>query len=313
MVEKLTKLFPVWAILLSITAYFYAGFFSGFKSAIIPLLTVVMFGMGMTLKWSNFKEVLKSPKVILLGVCLQYLIMPLSAFVISESFGLSAELTAGMILVGSCPGGTASNVITYLAEGDVALSITLTLSSTIIAVVATPAFSLLYLNHIIPVPFWDMMLSILQIVLIPVLLGTAINSFFGEKMDKIRNFFPFLSTISIVLIIAIIVGLNRDKIGQVDFTTILAVILHNISGLVFGYWLTRLFGYDEKTCRTISIEVGMQNSGLSVALAIKYFSAIAALPGAIFSIWHNLSGSLLAGCWSFKNKILLKNISVEEE
>ena len=197
MIEKLTKLFPVWAILFSVLAYFYAGFFASFKSWIIPLLMVVMFGMGMTLTWNNFKEVLKTPKVILLGVALQYIVMPLSAYVISKIFGLPAELTAGMVLVGTSPGGTASNVICYLGNADVALSITLTLTSTILAVLFTPALTYLYLNHIIAVPFWSMMMSVLQIVLIPVLLGTAINSLFGKQLRKTGNVFPFLSTIAL--------------------------------------------------------------------------------------------------------------------
>ncbi len=302
MIEKLTKLFPVWAILFSVLAYFYAGFFASFKSSIIPLLMVVMFGMGMTLTWDNFKEVLKTPKVILLGVSLQYIIMPLSAYVISKIFGLPAELTAGMVLVGTSPGGTASNVICYLGNANVALSITLTLTSTILAVLFTPVLTYLYLSHIIAVPFWNMMLSVLKIVLVPVLLGTAINSLSGQQLRKINNVFPFLSTVAIVLIIAIIVGLNKSKIEDVNLLIILSVILHNLSGLSAGYGVTKLFGYDKKTRRTIGIEVGMQNSGLAVALAVKYFSALSALPGAIFSIWHNLSGSVIAGYWRMKDK-----------
>ena len=300
MIEKLTKLFPVWAILFSILAFIFPSFFSSFKSAIIPLLTVVMFGMGMTLTWDNFNSVIKTPKTILIGVILQFAIMPLSAFIISKSFGLSAQFTAGMILVGSSSGGTASNVITYLADGDVALSITLTMTSTILAVIFTPLLTLLYLNQVVPVPFWQILLSILQMVLVPVLLGTTINSLFNKKIEKFRPVFPLLSTIAIVLIIAIIIALNKPKLVDLNYIIIICVILHNSSGLFFGYFSTKLFGYDIKTCRTIGIEVGMQNSGLSVALAVKYFSAIAAIPGAIFSIWHNLSGSILAGYWSSK-------------
>ncbi len=300
MIEKLTKLFPLWAVLFSLLAYYVPSLFNTMSSAIVPLLVVVMFGMGMTLTWENFKDVLKTPRIIFFGILLQYLVMPLSAYIISKAFGLPAELMAGMVLVGSSPGGTASNVITYLAEGNVALSITLTLSSTLIAVILTPSISLLYLNHVVAVPFWNMFLSISEMVLLPVLAGTAINTIYGNKLEKIRPLFPFISTIAIVLIIAIIVALNRMKLAGVDLTIIFAVMLHNISGLSAGYGFTKLLKYDEKTARTLSIEVGMQNSGLAVALAVKYFSSIAALPGAIFSIWHNLSGSLLAGYWRVK-------------
>ena len=302
MIHKITKLFPLWAILFSIMAYFYNGFFAGFKFAIVPLLTVVMFGMGMTLKWENFREIFKSPLLILLGVSLQYVVMPASAFLISILLNLSPVMMAGVVLVGCSPGGTASNVITYLAKGNVALSITLTLTSTVLAVALTPFLSWLILKQVVPVPAGDMFLDILQIVLIPVLIGTGINSILGQKIEKIRILFPLISTLAIVIIIAIIVALNKSKIEEINLIIIAAVMLHNLTGLCFGYFIPKLFKYDNKVCRTLSIEVGMQNSGLSVALAVKFFSAAAALPGAIFSIWHNLSGSVLAALWSSGNK-----------
>ena len=254
----------------------------------------------MTLKWSDFKETIKSPKIILIGVLLQYVVMPLSAFLISRSFGLSPEFIAGMVLVGSSAGGTASNVICYLARGNVALSITLTMASTLIAVFAMPALSLLYLHQIVHVQFLNMLFSILQMVLIPVLAGTTINTFLGVRIKRIGSVFPFVSTIAIVVIIAIIIGLNQTKLKEVGMIIVCAVMLHNLCGLLIGFWLPKSLGYDDRTCRTLSIEVGMQNSGLSVALAIKHFSVMAAIPGALFSIWHNLSGSFLAGYWSFK-------------
>ncbi len=300
MIHLLTRLFPLWAILLSTTAFFFPIPFAGMRPAIIPLLSVVMFCMGMTLKWSDFKETVKSPKIILIGVLLQYIVMPLSAYVISRSFDLSPEFVAGMVLVGSSAGGTASNVICYLAKGNVALSITLTMASTLIAVFAMPALSLLYLHQIVHVPFLKMLFSILQMVLIPVLAGTTLNTFLGGKIKEIGPLFPFVSTIAIVLIIAIIIGLNQTKLKEIGFILAGAVILHNLSGLLIGFWFPKLLGYDDRTCRTLSIEVGMQNSGLSVSLAIKHFSVMAAIPGAIFSIWHNLSGSFLAGYWSYK-------------
>ena len=301
MIDRITKLFPLWAILFSFFAFYFNEYFNVFKSAIVPLLIVVMFGMGMTLTWDNFKKIFKSPLIILIGFGLQYLIMPAAGYFVSVLFNLSPVMMAGVVLVGCSPGGTASNVITYLGNGDVALSITLTLTSTVFAVFLTPFFSYIILNHVVPVPAGEMFLDILQIVLIPVLLGTAINSLFSKKINKVRNVFPLISTLAIVFIIAIIVALNKTKISEMNFIIIAAVIMHNLIGLSFGYFVPKLLKYDNKTCRTISIEVGMQNSGLSVALAVKYFSAAAALPGAIFSVWHNLSGSILAGWWRFKD------------
>jgi BASS family bile acid:Na+ symporter len=302
MIDRITKLFPLWAVIFSLIAYFYSEIFYDLKSAIVPLLTVVMFGMGMTLKWENFREIFKSPLIILLGLGLQYLIMPGAAYLISVILKLSPVMMAGIVLVGCSPGGTASNVITYLGKGNVALSITLTLTSTILAVALTPFLSYIILNQVVPVPAGKMFLDILQIVFIPVLVGTAINSFFTDKIEKIRDVFPLLSTLAIVLIIAIIVALNKSRIAEMNLVIIAAVILHNFTGLTFGYFIPKLLKYDKKTCRTICIEVGMQNSGLSVALAVKFFSAAAALPGAIFSIWHNLSGSVLAAWWRFRDE-----------
>jgi len=298
MINWLTRLFPLWAIIFAFIAYFYPHHFSPLKGVIIPLLTVVMFSMGMTLTVTDFMKVFTSPRIILIGVLLQYFIMPLSAFLISRVFNLPAHFTAGMVLVGCSPGGTASNVICYLAKGNVALSITLTFASTFLAIIATPSLTWLYLHQLIPVPFWNILLSILQIVLVPVLIGTSINTLWGNRLRKITHVFPIISIFAIVLIISIVVGLNKSRLLEAGFINIGPVILHNLTGIIFGYWLTKLLGYDLQTCRTLSIEVGMQNSGLSVALAAKYFTAAAAIPGAIFSVWHNLSGSILAAYWN---------------
>lgn len=297
MTNFIITLFPLWAILLSTVALFHPAPFISGKAAIIPLLTVIMFGMGMTLTWRKFTQVLNSPKIIVIGVSLQYLVMPFAAFIIAKLFGLSRDAVVGMVLVGSTAGGTASNVIAYLAGGNVALSIMLTMTSTVVAVVAMPTLTLFYLNHVVPVPFGGMLMSMLEIVAIPVILGTTINTLWGKHLRRLQELFPLISATGIVVVIAIIVGLNRDDLFAVGAGTVFAVVLHNLCGLLAGYGVSRLLGYDEQTCRTVGIEVGMQNSGLSVALAIKHFSAAAAVPGALFSIWHNVSGSMLAGYW----------------
>ncbi|MGR9106939.1 MAG: bile acid:sodium symporter family protein [Gammaproteobacteria bacterium] len=300
--EFLTVLFPLLAIGGSIFAWFQPASLSPLQPAIIPLLSLVMFGMGMTLSFAHFLEVLKKPGVISLAVLTQFFVMPLSAFYIAEILGLSRELTVGMVLVGASSGGTASNVICYLAKGDVALSILLTSTSTLVAVLATPSLTYLYLHESVAVPFAGMLASVLKIVLVPVLLGTLLNSLFARHFARIRAIFPLLSSLSIVLIIAIIVAVNRPTLASAGPLILLAVFLHNLCGLLSGYGVARLFGYSEQVCRTLCIEVGMQNSGLSVALAVGFFAPATALPGAIFSVWHNISGSLLAGYWGRKSE-----------
>lgn len=297
MLNRIVNLFPLWAIGLAIIAFYIPEYFVIFKSSIVPLLAVVMFCMGMTLTWQDFRAVLKSPLVIGVAVAIQFLLMPLFAYAISRSLNLSTDLLIGMVLVGASAGGTASNVICYLAKGHVALSILMTVISTLCAVVFMPALTFLYLNQVVPVPVESMLKSILFIVLAPVLIGTLLNSWLSLKLKLIQPIFPLLSTLAIVFIIAIIVALNHENFTVLALPVLLAVCLHNFMGLVAGYGIPWLLKYDSKTCRTVCIEVAMQNSGLSVALAIKYFSITTALPGAIFSIWHNVSGSLLALFW----------------
>jgi BASS family bile acid:Na+ symporter len=294
---RITRLFPLWAVAGSLLALAVPDLLVPLKPAIVPLLGLVMFGMGITLTGQNFLTVLRRPFPVLLGVSLQFLVMPLAAWLIAVLLGLPPQLGAGLILLGCCPGGTASNVICYLARGDVALSITLTAVSTLLAVLATPLLTLLYAGQTVPVPVLDMLLSIFRIIFLPVTLGVAVNHFLHDRLAAVRGVFPVISVLAIVVIIAIIVALNHDQLQHIAGAVAVAVMVHNLFGLLAGYWLPRWLGREPRECRTLAIEVGMQNSGLAVALAVKYFSAAAALPGALFSIWHNLSGSFLAGYW----------------
>ncbi|MGD2137485.1 MAG: bile acid:sodium symporter family protein [Gammaproteobacteria bacterium] len=301
-ITRITGLFPLWALLGSLLAWLQPGWFAPLKAAIVPLLGLVMFGMGVTLTGQNFLTVLRRPQAVAIGVGMQYLLMPLTGWLLAMIAGLPPQLAVGLILLGSCPGGTASNVICYLARGDVALSITLTAVSTLLAVIATPLLTLLYAGQVIAVPALDMLFSILRIILLPVSLGVLLNHFLHRRLGMVRNLFPLVSVAAIVLIIAIIVALNHAQLGQLAPAVAATVVAHNTLGLLAGYGLARLLGRDERESRTLAIEVGMQNSGLAVALAVKYFSASAALPGALFSIWHNLSGSLLAAAWGRHRK-----------
>lgn len=298
----ITRLFPVLAVFVAGIAYVVPGLFAPLSGLIVPLLTLIMFSMGLTLTLESFREVLRQPLKIVAGTLMQFLLMPLAAFVIATALALDQELLTGLVLVGCCPGGTASNVICYLARGNLALSIALTMVSTLLSVMATPLLTWFYLGQAIDVPVVDMMLSILQIVIVPVVAGLLFNTWFGRSLAKIQPLLPAVSVLAIVTIIGIVVALNSTSLAIISGAVIIAVILHNGVGIGGAYGLGRLLGYDEKTCRTLAIEVGMQNSGLGVALATQFYSAAAALPGAVFSLWHNLSGSVLAGFWGKKNE-----------
>jgi len=302
--QSFNTLFPLWAILLSVIAFYFNSFFSGMEDAIVPLLAAVMFVMGLSLTRDDFLRISKEPKPVFVGVVLQFVLMPMLALTLASMLQLSNQLTVGMVLVGSCAGGTASNVICFLAKGDVALSISMTMTSTLIGVIATPFLCSFYLSETIDVDTLGLLLSILQIVLVPVLVGAAVNHLFKNAVARIESFLPTLSVLVILLIIAIVVALNAERLLDVGLLTLIAVVLHNLLGLTGGFYVSRLFGFDLKQSHTIAIEVGMQNSGLGVALALQFFSATAALPGALFSVWHNISGSLLASFWSRKRTSL---------
>ncbi|TFH25205.1 MAG: bile acid:sodium symporter family protein [Myxococcales bacterium] len=291
-------LFPVWALLLSGLAYLAPQFFTPLAPAIVPLLGIVMFGMGTTLEPAAFRSVLERPRDLAVGTTLQFGLMPLIAWLVTHGFGLDPELAAGLILVGACPGGTASNVICYFARADVALSIALTTVSTLLAALATPLLTELYAGRIVEVQTTAMIVSIVKIVLVPVALGVAVDRLARQRLDPLRRLFPLLSTGAIVLIIAIIVAAGRDRLAELSAAVVLAVALHNGASLAAGYWIARGLGMDRARCRTLAIEVGTQNSGLGVALAVKYFGTLAALPGAVYSVWHNLTGAALASLWA---------------
>ncbi|PFG55266.1 BASS family bile acid:Na+ symporter [Vibrio sp. ES.051] len=298
MIGRLTQLFPVWAVVFALTAYFLPSFFVELKPHIVPLLTVIMLAMGISLSPSDFLNVLKHKKAVGVGVFLQFLIMPLAALFISFILGFSTELTVGMVLVGSVAGGTSSNVMVFLAKGNVALSISMTAISTLLGVLLTPLLVEGLVGQSVDVPVSGMLMSLVKIVLIPVSIGVIINTFIPKAVAKVHAILPLVSMVAIVLIIAIVVALNADNLNTVGPLVALAVILHNGLGLTAGYYCCRILGFNESTCRTIAFEVGLQNSGLATALAMKFFSPASAIAGTIFSVWHNISGSLIAGYWS---------------
>lgn len=265
----------------------------------IPLLLgIIMFGMGLTLRPADFGLVLRRPRAVLLGLCAQFLIMPLAAWSVSTALGLSGALLVGMVLVGAAPGGTASNVIVYLAKGDVALSVTLTSMATMLAPVLTPLLVLWLAGSDLPVGFWDLFSSIAQIVLIPVIAGIVVRAAARRYVERVLPYLPLVSVSGIVVTVAAIVGANQDKVLTSGALLVLAVVLHNGIGLLLGYLAGKVGRLDESARRAVSVEVGMQNSGLAASLATAHFSPLAALPSALFSVWHNVSGAVLATCWA---------------
>lgn len=307
---SLTRMFPLWAILCAVLAYFLPGTFSPLKSYTSELLMFVMFTMGVTLSINDFKRVITRPKAVIVCTLLHYIVMPITALILAHVFTMRIELLVGMVLVGSVASGTASNVMIYLAKGDVALSVTISSVSTLVGIIVTPLLTLALVGTSIEVPFMSMLLHIVKIVFIPIVAGLIVHHLFFGLVKKCERFFPVLSMICILIILGIVVAGSRDQIAQVGFTVICAVVLHNGFGLLGGYWGGRLLGFDEATCRTMSLEVGMQNSALAATLGTTYFSALSALPAAVFSVWHNISGSLLAGYWQGKP---VKNKKIEKK
>lgn len=290
----LQKTFPLIAVLSGVFAYFQAELFADYKNIIIYLLASIMFCMGTSLTLDDFKRAFSRINILILTMALQFGFMPFIAWQLSSWANLNALLTTGMILVGSVSGGTASNVMCYLCRGDVALSISLTAISTVLAIFATPLLVFFYCNTSISIPVGAMMMSILYMVVVPVSLGLALHRWFPAIISPVQRYGADLSIILICLVIAIVVALNHDNLLIISPLLLILVLIHNLSGLVVGYISTYALTQSHYLSKTVALEVGMQNSGLAVALAVKFFAGAAALPGALFSIIHNVTGSLVA-------------------
>ena len=273
---------------------------------IAPLLGLVMFGMGMTLRVEDFRLLAQRPWEVFLGALAQFTIMPLAAWALVKAFDLPPEIAVGVILLGACPGGTASNVITYLARGDVALSVAMTMTTTFLAPVVTPCLTWFLAGAWVDISLSSMMASIAQMVLAPVLLGVLVNHFGNGFVQKCLPALPLVSVTAIVLLVGGVVALSAGKILTYGALMVAVVALHNGLGMFCGYLFARLFRLPPAKTRALAIEVGMQNSGLAASLAVLYFTPAAAIPGAIFSVWHNISGSLFA---NFCRRQALKAVS----
>jgi BASS family bile acid:Na+ symporter len=272
--------------------------FDGWAAQVPLLLQIIMLGMGMTLRPRDFAIIGRRPWALLLGVAAQFTVMPLLGWGIANALSLSAVLTAGMILVGCSPGGTASNVMVFLARGDTALSVAMTSVSTLLAPVLTPILVLLLVGEDLPVSASDLFVSIVKIVLVPVLLGLVLRLLLPRLIERVIDVLPLISVAGITAVVLAVVAGSASTLLSVGLLIVLAVVLHNLAGLALGYAVGRVCRMPVSSRRALSIEVGMQNSGLAAALATVHFSPAAALPAAIFSVWHNVSGSTLASYWS---------------
>jgi len=269
------------------------------------LLMIIMFGMGLTLNPKDFVLVFTKPKEVILGVIGQYTVMPLIAFGISYIFNLDAALTAGVVLVGTCPGGTSSNVITYFSKGDIALSVCMTSINTLLAPILTPLITFLLLNTTVKVDIMSMFLGIINVILIPIILGFIINKFFNNFTKKVIDILPVISVFAICMIVAAVVSHNAQKIYTSGILILCVVILHNLLGYLSGFILGKILKMTPEKIKAFSIEIGMQNSGLATSIANTAFSALpmATVPGAVFSVWHNISGAILASFYRKWNSV----------
>ncbi|MFH5831280.1 bile acid:sodium symporter family protein [Halalkalibaculum sp. DA384] len=295
--------FSLWIFASVSFAMFYPQYMTSWggydlSNLIVPLIQLIMFGMGTQLSLQDFAGVLKKPKGVAVGLVCQYSIMPLVGISLALSFGFPAEIAAGVVLIGSCPGGVASNVMAFIGKADLALSITLTAVSTMLSPLATPFLMQLLAGQFVPIDAIGMMWSILNMIIAPIVLGLLFNHFLHGKVKWLDDIMPLVSMAGIAFIIAVITAAGRDSLVSIGLLLILAAVIHNALGYFFGYWGCRLFGMDEKSCRTIAFEVGMQNGGMASGLAQEMGKlATVGLAPAVFGPWMNISGSTLANWW----------------
>ncbi|MDO4697773.1 MAG: bile acid:sodium symporter family protein [Pasteurellaceae bacterium] len=300
--QFISKTFAIWVVVFALIAAQFPDTFKIFLPWIPYLLGIVMLGMGLTLTFKDFAEVTRNPKAVIIGVIAQFVVMPTIAFALAKLFQLPAELAIGVILVGCCPGGTSSNVMTFLAKGNTALSVACTTISTLLAPILTPAVFYLFASEWLDVNAGAMFMSVLKIVLLPIFAGVVIRSLLKQKIEQFSQTMPLLSVIAIVLIVGAVVAVSKDRIIESGLLIFGVVALHNGLGYVIGYGVSRLFKLPESDRRAVSIEVGMQNSGLGAALAAVHFKAnpVIAVPSAVFSFWHNISGPILTMIFTAK-------------
>ncbi|WP_313603861.1 bile acid:sodium symporter family protein [Rhizobium sp.] len=294
------KTFALWVILFAVLGFFFPDTFKQVAPWIVVLLGIIMFGMGLTISVDDFRELARRPYEVAVGVVAHFAIMPALALLLTKIIPMPPEVAAGVILVGCCPGGTSSNVMTYLARGDVALSVACTSVTTLAAPIVTPFLVWMFASQYLPVDAWAMFVSILEVIILPLALGFLAQKLIPGLVRAAIPVLPLVSVVGIVLIVAAVVGASKGAIAQSGLLIFAVVMLHNGLGYLLGYFAAKALGLNFYKRKALAIEVGMQNSGLGAALATAYFSPLAAVPSAIFSVWHNISGALLANWFAGK-------------
>ena len=299
--QFICKYMTLWVVVISVIAFFYPAPFKPVGKYISYMLGVIMLGMGLTMSLDDFRLILTRPKDVFYGVFFRYLIMPLVGFCVAKMLGLSPALAAGMILLGASPSGTGSNVMTYIAKGDTALSVTVSSVNTILAPVLTTYIFSFLAGGMIPIDIGALLMDIVKIVLIPVGVGVALHTAAPKMVEKLTKVVPAVSVIFIITIMSSVVALNAARMATMALVLCVAVAIHNIAGLVLGYYAGKSVGMSEKKSRAVTFEIGMENSGLAVALALAHLDPMAALPGAVMTVWEYMTGSLLASYWGNKS------------
>ncbi|MBA2946341.1 bile acid:sodium symporter family protein [Streptomyces himalayensis] len=300
--RRAVTVFPVLVLLAGAVGLAVPDALAGWKTNVPYLLGVVMFCMGLTMSVADFQGVAKRPWAVALGLVAHYVIMPGLGWLIAHALDLSPQLAAGVILVGCAPSGTASNVVAYLARGDVALSVSVATVSTLVAPLVTPPLTLLLAGEYLPVEAGAMVTDILKTVLLPVLGGLVVRLLLGRYVNRVLGLLPWLSAATVAVIVAVVVAGSAAAIKSAALVVFAAVVLHNGLGLALGYGAGRVARLGEPASRAMAFEVGMQNSGLAASLATAHFSPLAALPAAVFSVWHNISGAVVAAWMSHRTR-----------
>jgi len=301
MLRRFTSLMPLWVVALGILGYSYPPSLTWFESWIQWIFFGTMLGIGCAMNFSDFRPLAQRPHWVLLGIVVQFVVMPGCGFLIARAMHLPPNLFLGMVLVGAVPGAMASNVIAYLAKTDVAYSIALTSTATLLAPILTPALTYLYASTVIHIDYLKMVVSTIQLVILPLLIGFGLKHWFRPQIERVHDWFPALSTLCIAIICGTIVALNKSNIASLTLLVFLAIFMHNLLGYLGGYLGGILLRFDLRRRRTLSIEVGMQNAGLGAVLALKHFSPESALIPALFATWCVITASLLARYWSRNN------------
>jgi BASS family bile acid:Na+ symporter len=292
-----TKYFAVWVIMFGLVAYLVPGPFVVLRDYNKLFFALTMFGIGAVLQVEDFKRILEKPVIVLIGCCAQFSIMPVGAFLLTKAFGFGPEIAAGLILTGSAPGAMASNVMSYIAKADTAYSVSLTMVSTLLCPLLTPGLTLLLAGAMMKVDFWQMVLDVIYMVIVPLFVGFGVRHFFRERLEKILAIFPAISVTFIIFICSLVIALNRDYLPKVTGLILAAAIVLNLYGMAAGYTVGSVFRMSVRRRRTLAIEIGMQNAGLGVALALEHFNEKAAIPAAVFVFVCIITASVAAAVW----------------